>query len=95
MFVSLTALAARDFLDGHSAARPWTLPPALAAYALHAASAGNEHEARLVARTALLFMQLSRPSFCESYERRIFETTGSHQTPRFGSLAVVVIVQRT
>ena len=94
MFVSLTALAARDFLDGHSAARPWTLPPALAAYALHAASAGNEHEARLVARTALLFMQLSRPSFCESYERRIFETTGGHQRPRFGSLAFIVTVWR-
>ena len=95
MFVSLTALAARDFLDGHSAARPWTLPSALAAYAIHAASAGNEHEASWSARTALLFMQLSRPSFCESYERRIFETTGSHQTPIFGSLAVVVTVQRT
>ena len=68
------------------------MPPALAAYALHAASAGNEHEARLVARTALLFMQLSRPSFCDGYERRIFETTGGQQRPRFGSLALMVTV---
>ena len=57
-----------------------------ATYALHAASAGNEHEARLSARTALLFMHLLRPSFCESYERRFFETTGGQQRPRFGSL---------
>ena len=53
---------------------------------------GRTQEARLVARTALLFMQLSRPSFCESYERRIFETTGGQQRPRFGFLALMVTV---
>ena len=85
-------MLSREIVDGHGVVRPCSLILAFAAYAY---LAGSEQEASLSARSALPLMHLSRPSFCESYERRIFETTGSHQTPRFGSLAVVVTVQRT
>ena len=88
-------MLSREIVDGHGVVRPCSLILAFAAYAYLAGSAGNEQEASLSARSPLPLMHLSRPSFCESYERRIFETTGSHQTRRFGSLAVVVIVQRT
>ena len=92
MFVSLTALTAHEIFDGQGAVRPCSLPLVFAAYAYLAASAEKEQEASWSAPSPLLFMQLSRPSFCESYERRIFETTGGQQRPRFGSLAFVVTI---
>ena len=92
MLVSLTAMLSREIFDGQGAVRPCSLPLVFAAYAYLAASAENEQEASWSARSPLLFMQLSRPSFCESYERRIFETTGSHSRAQ---MALVVTARRT
>ena len=87
-------MLSREIVDGHGALRPCSLILAFAAYAYLTGSAETEQEASWSARSPLLFMQLSRPSFCERYERRIFETTGGHQRPRFGSLAFIVTVWR-
>ena len=85
-------MLSRESFDGQGAVRPCSLPLVFAAYAYLVASAENEQEASWSARSALLFMHLSRPSFCESYDRRIFETAGGQQRPRFGSLALMVTV---
>ena len=85
-------MLSRENFDGQGAERPCSLPLVFAAYAYLVASAENEQEASWSARSPLLFMQLSRPSFCESYDRRIFETAGGQQRPRFGSLALMVTV---
>ena len=85
-------MISREIFDGQGAVRPCSLPLFFDAYAYLAASAENEQETSWSARSPLLFMHLSRPSFCESYERRIFETTGGQQRPRFGSLALMVTV---
>ena len=85
-------MLSRETVDGHGAARPCSLLLAFAKYACQAGSAVKGLEASQSARSALLFMHLSRPSFCESYDRRIFATTGGQQRPRFGSLALMVTV---
>ena len=82
-------MLSRETVDGHGAARPCSLLLAFAKYACQAGSAVKGLEASQSARSALLFMHLSRPSFCECYERRIFECTGGPRRPRIGSFAML------
>ena len=58
-------------------------------HAFQVGSTGDVREARESARSELLSMHLSRPSFCECYERRIFECTGGPRRPRIGSFAML------
>ena len=60
-----------------------------AVHVLQVGSTGDSREARESARNKLLLMHLSRPSFCECYERRIFECTGGPRRPRIGSFRIL------
>ena len=60
-----------------------------AVHVLQVGSTGDAREARSSARNELLSMHLSRPSFCECCERRIFECTGGPRWPSIGSFALL------